>query len=214
MPGKLIPYAIMGAVAAVALWRAAPYATLPVIALMVSWYSIRTRLTEAAPPKVTETRFATRERLLSSLVGVGMIFLPLLALAAPVLDGAAYAGTTAQLLLGIVAALAGLFVFWRAHADLGAFWSAHLDLRDGHALVTRGIYSRMRHPMYAAIFLITLAQAMMLTNWIAGPAGLLAFTLLYVIRIGPEERMLADRFGAEWEAYAHHTPRLLPRLGA
>jgi protein-S-isoprenylcysteine O-methyltransferase Ste14 len=214
MPGKLIPYAIMAVVAGLALWRGAPYDTLPVIALMASWHSIRTLLTRAAPPDVTETRDATRERLLTSTVGVGMIFLPLLALAAPLLDPAAYPGVPAQFALGLVSALAGLFVFWRSHADLGAFWSAHLELREGHALVTGGIYGRMRHPMYTAIFLITLAQALLLTNWIAGPAGLLAFALLYAVRVGPEERMLAERFGAEWEAYADRTPRLLPRLGA
>ena len=213
MPGKLISYAVMAVVAGLALWRGAPYAILPVIALMAAWYSIRIWLTTAAPPDVTEERDAARERLLTWTVGAGMIVLPLFALAAPVLDPFAYAGSPVQFLLGAVSALAGLYVFWRAHADLGAFWSAHLELREGHALVTRGIYGRMRHPMYAAIFLITMAQALLLTNWIAGPAGLLAFALLYAIRVGPEERMLAERFGAEWEAYAGRTPRLLPRLG-
>jgi protein-S-isoprenylcysteine O-methyltransferase Ste14 len=142
-----------------------------------------------------------------------MIALPLLALAAPVLDFAAYPANAFQITLGVVSALAGLYVFARAHADLGAFWSAHLDLREGHALVTSGIYSRMRHPMYTAIFLITIAQGLLLANWIAGPAGLVAFALLYSVRIGPEERMLAERFGAQWEAYASRTPRLLPRPG-
>jgi protein-S-isoprenylcysteine O-methyltransferase Ste14 len=212
MLGKLIPYAVMAVVAVFALWRGAPYATLPVIALMASWYSIRIWLTDAAPPDVTETRSATRERLLTWMVGVGMVFLPLLALAAPALDLAAYSGNPALFLLGAVSALAGLFVFWRSHTDLGSFWSAHLELRKGHALVTSGIYARMRHPMYTAIFLITLAQALLLTNWIAGPAGLLAFTLLYAIRVGPEERMLFEKFGADWETYSSHTPRLLPRL--
>jgi protein-S-isoprenylcysteine O-methyltransferase Ste14 len=213
MPGKLIPYAIMAVVAGFALWRDAPYATLPIIALMASWYSIRTWLTRATPPNVTETRDATRERLLTRTVGAGMIFLPLLVLATPVLDIAAYPGIPGQFILGAVSALAGLYVFWRSHADLGSFWSAHLELREGHALVTCGIYGRMRHPMYSAIFLITIAQALLLTNWIAGPAGLLAFALLYAIRVGPEERMLAERFGGEWEAYADRTPRLLPQFG-
>ena len=72
----------------------------------------------------------------------------------------------------------------------------------------------MRHPMYTAIFLITGAQMLMLTNWIAGPLGFVCFALLYAFRIGPEEQMLAAQFGSEWDAYAGRPPRLFPRIGA
>ncbi len=212
MIGRLIPYAILAAVTGLALWRDAPYATLPLIAFMTAWYTIRIRLTDNAPPNVKEERDAKRERLLAAVVGICMIFVPLIALATPLFDFAAYSAFPGQFFLAGVSALAGLYVFWRSHADLGSFWSAHLELREGHALVTRGIYSRMRHPMYTAIFLITIAHALLLTNWLAGPAGFAVFTLLYAIRVGPEERMMADQFGAEWEAYASRTPRLLPRL--
>ena len=64
--------------------------------------------------------------------------------------------------------------------------------------------------MYAAMFLITAAQACLIGNWIAGPVGLIAFTLLYVIRIGHEERMMADAFGEDWSSYAARTGRSLP----
>ena len=70
----------------------------------------------------------------------------------------------------------------------------------------------MRHPMYPAIFLITIAQLLILTNWIAGPAGLVTFLLLYIVRIGPEEQMMRDQFGADWDAHAARTPRLIPKL--
>ena len=214
MIGKFIPYTILAVVTGAALWRDAPYATLPLVMLMMAWYTIRMMLTSDAPPNVREERDAKRERLLTSAVGVGMIFVPLIALGTPVFDSAAYSPLPGQFLLGGLSGLAGLYVFWRSHADLGQLWSAHLELREGHTLVTSGIYSRMRHPMYTAIFLIVTAQALLLTNWFAGPAGLVIFTLLYALRIRPEERMLADQFGPEWEAYARRTPRLLPRLRA
>jgi protein-S-isoprenylcysteine O-methyltransferase Ste14 len=47
-----------------------------------------------------------------------------------------------------------------------------LEVREQHALVTTGVYSRVRHPMYSAW---ALAQALLLPNWIAGPAGLIGF---------------------------------------
>ncbi len=214
MVGKLIPYAILIMVTIAAIWRGAPYETVVVIGLVAAWYTIRIYLTDSVPLQVQQERDARRERLLTASVAVGMIFLPLIALATPLFDFAAYSALPGQFLLGGAAALVGLYCFWRSHADLGAFWSAHLELREQHVLVTHGIYSRMRHPMYTAIFLITFAQALLLTNWVAGPTGFVIFALLYAVRLGPEEQMMAEQFGEEWEAYAAQTPRLLPRLRA
>jgi len=212
MIGKIIPYLIMAAVGACALWRGAPYFTVPLILFMAAWYSIRMLLTDAAGLEVQEERDAKRERPLALVVGIGMVFLPLFALATPLLDFAAYDALMGQYALGAAAALAGLYCFWRAHADLGAFWSAHLELRAGHALITTGIYSKIRHPMYAAIYLITIAQALLLTNWVAGPAGIMTFTVLYWTRVDAEEQMMADRFDKEWQSYAARTPRLVPQI--
>ena len=50
---------------------------------------------------------------------------------------------------GAAVMLAALWLFWRSHADLGWHWSATLEVREGHALVDRGVYRRVRHPMYA-----------------------------------------------------------------
>ncbi|MCR9089377.1 MAG: protein-S-isoprenylcysteine O-methyltransferase [Rhodobacteraceae bacterium] len=210
----ILPYAIMVATGGIALWRGAPYATLLFLLFLASWVTVRVVLTRGAEKPVIEERGRRRERTLTTAVFVGMIILPILTLATPLLDFAAYRGLPGQVAAGPAVALAGLYVFWRSHEDLGKNWSAHLEVREGHRLVTGGIYARMRHPMYTAIFLITVAQLLILTNWIAGPAGLLTFLVLYMVRIGPEEQLMADRFGADWEAYAARTPRLIPKLGA
>ncbi|MCL6613199.1 MAG: hypothetical protein K6U03_01040 [Firmicutes bacterium] len=57
-------------------------------------------------------------------------------------------------------------------------------------LVTQGIYGTIRHPMYASQLLWGIAQALLLQNWIAGPAGLAAFLPLYLVRVPREERMM------------------------
>ena len=67
--------------------------------------------------------------------------------------------------------------------------------------------------MYTAILLICVAQMLILANWIAGPAGLVFFLLLYFTRIGPEEAMMREQFGEQWDAYASKTPRLFPMPG-
>ncbi len=111
---------------------------------------------------------------------------------------------------GIVAMVIGNWLFYRSHADLGIYWSPTLQMRDNHQLMTSGIYARIRHPMYAAMIVQGFGQVLFLPNWIAGPAWLVTFGILYLFRVGYEERMMLDRFGSEYETYMQHTGRLLP----
>jgi len=74
-------------------------------------------------------------------------------------------------------------MFQLTHRALGRNWSVSLDVREGHQLITDGIYRRIRHPMYSAFWLWALAQALVLPNWVAGFAGLPVFGILFFGRI-------------------------------
>ncbi|MCH8149128.1 MAG: isoprenylcysteine carboxylmethyltransferase family protein [Planctomycetes bacterium] len=115
--------------------------------------------------------------------------------------------------VGLGMMVLGLWLFYCSHTDLGTNWSVTLQTREEHSLVTTGIYSRIRHPMYSSMFALGVAQALFLPNWIVGPAYLVSFGLLYVFRVRIEERMMLDRFGTEYEDYVQRTGRLIPRLG-
>ncbi|MBI3966613.1 MAG: isoprenylcysteine carboxylmethyltransferase family protein, partial [Chloroflexi bacterium] len=67
--------------------------------------------------------------------------------------------------IGTVQLSLSVFLFWRTHRDLGANWSPALEIGAQHTLVTRGVYGRIRHPMYASQALLALAQALLLPNW-------------------------------------------------
>lgn len=175
------------------------------------WLIIRSRY-EADPLPVASRHREKREAMLVQLVAAGMLYLPAVAIATPFLDFAAY--RTPLWLTGLGGALGGvgIWLFWRAHEDLGKNWSPVLELRTSHGLVTGGVYRHIRHPMYSALFLLTAAQAALLGNALAGPAGLIAFGLLYRDRVAPEEKMMAERFGTAWDQYAGRTGRLFPAL--
>jgi protein-S-isoprenylcysteine O-methyltransferase Ste14 len=64
--------------------------------------------------------------------------------------------------------------------------------------------------MYLALLLYAVGQTLAVPNWVAGPSYLVAFGLLFALRVGPEERMMRDEFGAEYDAYVARTRRLLP----
>lgn len=104
----------------------------------------------------------------------------------------------------------GLWLFRRSHADLGTNWSITLEVREGHSLVTRGVYEKIRHPMYTALLLYCIGQAIVIPNWIVGPSYLVVMSLLFVVRLGPEERLMRETFGARYDEYAARTKRLVP----
>jgi protein-S-isoprenylcysteine O-methyltransferase Ste14 len=114
--------------------------------------------------------------------------------------------------LGCASYAVGLWCFQRSHADLGTNWSITLELREQHTLVVEGVYARVRHPMYLALWLYSLGQALVLPNWIAGPSYLVSFGLLFALRVGAEERMMLERFGQQYETYRSRTKRLLPGI--
>ena len=160
--------------------------------------------------KIVESRRTLLEQILLAAMALGM-GLPLLHLATGALGFADYGLPVWATGAGAVLFAAALWLFWRSHADLGRNWSVTLELREDHGLVTSGVYRRIRHPMYAAIWLIVLTQPLLVHNWIAGPAGIVAFALMYAIRIPREETMMHERFGTAYEDYCKKAGRLWPR---
>ena len=107
-----------------------------------------------------------RERALVGLLFVGVFVVPATLVLPPWLDRADYRLPPAAVLrvggLGVVFLTLAILLFWRLHADPGRNWLPSLQLREGHALVTRGVYRRARHPMYATRWLRSVAHAMLL----------------------------------------------------
>ena len=144
---------------------------------------------------------------------LGTTLLPILWITTPLFDFAEYPLHPAAFGIGVALAVWGLWLFYCSHRDLGTLWSPTLKLREEHQIVTSGIYRRIRHPMYSAMMILGVAQILFLPNWFVGPTYLLTFGLLYLLRVGREEQMMRDRFGATYEAYMKQTGRLLPGSG-
>jgi protein-S-isoprenylcysteine O-methyltransferase Ste14 len=180
---------------------------------IVGWYAIRYRHQKRSRriPKVR--RFdRKRESFLLAMSICGMLLVPLYYVLTDQPKFAAYPFTPALAWAGAAVFSFALWLFHRTHRDLGRNWSVTLEIREQHALVTTGIYSRLRHPMYSAFWLWALAQALLLPNWVAGPAGLVGFGTLFFFRIGREERLMAETFGDEYRRYMERTDRVVPGI--
>jgi len=125
------------------------------------------------------------------------------ALSIPLPDGLRWVGFG----LGLV----GLGLWTWTQAVLGREYSPQLQLRDRHRLVTRGPYTRIRHPMYTAMAVMGIAFALVTAN---GCFVLFAVALIagFVARAPREEHMMLQAFGEEYRAYMHRTGRFFPKL--
>lgn len=186
--------------------------TVVFLAGFIAFVTIRGRFARGTRENVKSVRRVDgTERVLLSLVAITALILPVLYLFTPCLAFADYPLPVAAFWCGLPVMAAALVLFYRSHADLGLNWSPTLEMREGHTLVTEGIYRSIRHPMYAAILLFDVAQGLMLANGLAGWSALAIFLLLYLIRAPREERMMIDAFGDAYRDYARRTGRLLPR---
>ncbi|MFN2480243.1 MAG: protein-S-isoprenylcysteine O-methyltransferase [Pyrinomonadaceae bacterium] len=160
------------------------------------------------------SRSDNRERLLMLIMVVGGMILPCVYLFTHWLGFADYRLPAFAPWFGTAVMVVALWLFWRSHADLGRNWSRTLEIRKGHQLVTHGVYRLVRHPMYASIWLFSLAQGLLLQNWLAGWSAFVAFAIMYFVRIPQEERMMREFFGQEYSDYMLQTGRLFPRVRA
>lgn len=181
---------------------------------VVAWTAIRLPYrARARKLRTVSDRKSTREWAALGATILGLVAIPLVYTIFDTFDFAdrpfvpwiAWAGVAVQLLF--------VWLFWRSHKDLGRQWSVTLEIREDHRLVTEGVFSHVRHPMYSSFWCWAIAQALLLPNWLAGLSGLVTIAWLYFSRIDDEEAMMRETFGAEYDAYAARTGRLIPRFG-
>lgn len=134
---------------------------------------------------------------LVALAGVSLIYLvPLLPRAKPdyVLDFAASLFT-----------LTGSYLCLISISSLGRSISV---MPEARALVTSGLYSRIRHPLYLSEFVAMIGLFLEFRSWQA--ALILAAVFFFQVkRMDWEEKILAEAF-PEYSAYRLKTWRLLP----
>jgi protein-S-isoprenylcysteine O-methyltransferase Ste14 len=177
----------------------------------IAWAALRQRPGKRS--RKTPVRYSARgarEFILlgASLTGLGVV--PFVYVVTHFPRFADYPFTPVLSYLGVAVDVVCLWMFHRTHRDLGENWSVSLDLRERHTLVTTGIYALVRHPMYSGFWLMALAQVLLLPNWIAGPAGLVGFGILFFGRVRREEEMMITAFGDEYRAYMARAARVVP----
>ncbi len=95
---------------------------------------------------------------------------------------------------------------------MGTLWWSHsptLVIREGHQLITHGIYRFMRHPMYLGAITVCISVPVYASS-LYGLLIMSALSPVFLNRIKIEERLLTDEFGDAYRAYMGTAKRLIP----
>lgn len=96
--------------------------------------------------------------------------------------------------------------------SLGKFIGFQAERQDSLKLVTSGIYSRIRHPLYAGLLLIFLGY-FFVSPTLTVLIHSLCLVIYLPIGIKFEEQNLVSIFGEDYMRYQKNVPPILPWLG-
>jgi protein-S-isoprenylcysteine O-methyltransferase Ste14 len=111
--------------------------------------------------------------------------------------------------VGALIFIIGLVITVNAQMTLKRNYSGTLRIREGHQLITHGIYKYVRHPVYTGTLLRTFAIPIYTTSLLGFLFALVGIPL-FIYRIGVEEQMLIEEFSDEYLEYTKATRKLFP----
>ena len=115
-------------------------------------------------------------------------------------------------IIGAAISLAGITIMVIAQWQMGAAWRFGVDESEQTDLVTRGLYSLVRNPIYSGVFLFGIGLLVLLPHVYMLFFLILTYSSIELQVRFVEEPHLRHLHGAMYEQYAAHAGRYFPRL--
>ena len=147
----------------------------------------------------------------------GFVAAIVLLVAAPVVDAAgmsrfAVLDVTWAAVAGFLLILAGLVLTVTAQLSMGDSWRIGVDDSQRTELVTAGVFSRVRNPIFTGMLLAVLGFLLLIPNPVSLAAVVILTASLEIQVRRVEEPYLARTHGEVYEQYRARTGRFLPSL--
>ena len=114
--------------------------------------------------------------------------------------------------IGYLFVAGGLFIRWFSVYSLGNAFTVKVGIIQNQALITTGIYKKIRHPSYTGLLMYYFGLGIVMQNWICIvilsviPMGVVFF------RIKKEEAVLTSHFGTAYKTYMRQSYKLFPLI--
>lgn len=113
--------------------------------------------------------------------------------------------------IGAVCIAAGAAMNIMGRLRLQSNWSDHIKIYKDQTLVTTGIFSVVRHPLYASLMMMLFGGALIYTNYICAILTFIVFIPFMHYRAKQEEVLLAQEF-KDYALYRKKTGMFFPKL--
>lgn len=181
-----------------------------VFVTLFAFMAVSTNRRQNRPQNEKGTRTKSKSSLLMAVLQFGTFILIVLAILGNAF-GFGYLGMPYA--VGFAAcgvSLLGLLIRILSMRSLGRFYSTVLFVENEQPLITKGIYGRIRHPIYSGDLLLYFGMGMALGNAISLIILPTCAVLFYSIRIREEEKMLYTKYADSFLEYKRKTKMLVP----
>jgi protein-S-isoprenylcysteine O-methyltransferase Ste14 len=102
---------------------------------------------------------------------------------------------------GMVLIIIGLVIWWSGKITLGDAWAIRAQAKK---LITNGIYSKIRNPIYLGLVLTIIGWAVYIPCLFWAIASLITIPIL-IVRARNESKVLSKKFGKKYKNYKKKT---------
>jgi protein-S-isoprenylcysteine O-methyltransferase Ste14 len=117
-----------------------------------------------------------------------------------------------RLVVSVVLFVLASVLSWTSSRALAGQLRIDAALGADHRLVRSGPYAMVRNPIYTSMLLVDCATGVILTPWQLFVPAFVLFIIGTEIRVRTEEKLLAERFGAEFREYKSKVRAYIPFL--
>ncbi len=111
--------------------------------------------------------------------------------------------------LGATLTCIGLLFAVSARHHLGKNWSGSITVKKDHELITTGLYTVVRHPIYTGLLLALIGTAITIGEWRGLFAVLIAVATIWR-KLRLEEQWMQEQFGDVYQDYSYRVNALVP----
>jgi protein-S-isoprenylcysteine O-methyltransferase len=113
---------------------------------------------------------------------------------------------------GVALSVLGVALALWSIVTLGRHYDLVLEVHADHQLVRSGPFKWVRHPVYTGLAAHFIGACLATGNVLLIAGTLLVTLPAFYARARAEEKLLRERFGADYDRYADEVPMLLPGL--
>ncbi len=114
--------------------------------------------------------------------------------------------------LGLILVIIGVGISILARRQLAENWTygSHFHVKQGHKLITHGIFHFVRHPIYLGAFLSYIGAEMVCNSFLF--ISFYAFFFVFYLQAKREEALLLSAYGGKYKTYMDRTAMFIPYI--